>query len=277
MTNWFRTLAEAGEKLAPEPAVDRLEAILVKTRHRRQLRRVGLVVSVFAVAGVVVLVPRLRTGQAEQAKGGAGVFEASAVRVESPRSLKSRSERAGPDAKGIRNHGPGNAEDSNTGVVEDASAPLPAEPTQRQDEDDEGVGTPERVEKAISPGPKLSASQLLALAHQARRARDAKAARDALREVRARFGRSAAAAQATFLLGRVELDLAKDEAAAVKWFECYVDEFPDGPLVSEARGRRLAHAAETGAANVRSLAAAYLEHHADGPHAELARAALDSP
>lgn len=121
-----------------------------------------------------------------------------------------------------------------------------------------------------------SADELLQIAHDARAERAVPRARTALLAIRERFAEHDAAHQATFLLGRVEAELAKKPRRAASWFARYVREYPQGPLVGQARGRLVAHYAKAGrTAEARAAARDYLDHHARGPYAELASALLE--
>ncbi len=122
-----------------------------------------------------------------------------------------------------------------------------------------------------------SAEELLAMARAARAARRAAPARGALLEIRERFPDEAVAERATFLLGRVEGELAADSEAATRWFARYVREFPGGRFVEQARGRILSDLVRRGeSVDVQRAARDYLEHHPKGSYASLARR-LSSP
>lgn len=116
------------------------------------------------------------------------------------------------------------------------------------------------------------ASALMDLGDAARFAGRVDRAKVILLEVRRRFPGDAQAATAAFNLGRIAFD---DEAAfvdAAVWFDRYLTELPSGPLVREARGRRM-EALEKGGDHASAVraAAAYLEAFPEGPHAKLAR------
>lgn len=122
---------------------------------------------------------------------------------------------------------------------------------------------------------RLDAEDLERLAHSARLAGAAGPAREALQTLRRRFPGDARAATATFLLGRVAIDLSGDARAAVAWFAAYVAAAPDGPLAAEARGRRMQLLGELGeGGEARAAAEEYLRRHADGSRAALAREIL---
>lgn len=121
-----------------------------------------------------------------------------------------------------------------------------------------------------------SARELLRIANAARARRLATKARATLLAIRERFAESDTAQQATFLLGRVEAELAQNPKRAAHWFSNYVQEYPRGPLVAQARGRLVAHYAESGPSDkARDAARDYLDHHAGGPYAGIASAVLE--
>lgn len=256
---WVRSMLHASECVTPAAAPDRLEAIVLKTARRRQRRRINMAASALAVVGLVLAVSQLRGQQAEKRGGEDSSYEAPNVQIERGRFAA----RAGAAPRNLSSRAAGEPTQDRDAPVESqttAESSAPVEPA---------------VFKARTTVARLSADELLAEARRARGRRDTEAARHALLEVRARFSGTAAAGRATFLLGRVELDLANDEAAAATWFRRYVHEFPHGPLVAEARGRQLAHAVRTDVKNADALARVYLEHHADGDYAELARSVVE--
>ncbi|MEM6994626.1 MAG: hypothetical protein AAF721_29190 [Myxococcota bacterium] len=121
-----------------------------------------------------------------------------------------------------------------------------------------------------------SADELWRVAQAARTARDGAHARAALRTIRKRFADHERAEPATFVLGRVAAELSADPKRAAQWYARYVDEYPDGALAGQARGRVLGYHAESGSpADARAAARDYLDHHPTGPYADLARATLD--
>jgi len=100
-------------------------------------------------------------------------------------------------------------------------------------------------------------------------------ARTAYGAVRRRFRGGTEATEAAFALGRLEAS-AKDQSAASRWFEVYLDEAPRGPLASLALGRLLeADVALGNRASSRARALRYLELYPDGPHATAARGVLE--
>ncbi len=129
-----------------------------------------------------------------------------------------------------------------------------------------------------APAPTLTAGALLKRANEARAHRRVDDARAALLELRRQFPESPAAEHASFLLGRVESELAGDQAAAIAWFSRYVQDYPDGRFAPGARGRLLRSLSEreTDSAAAEDAAREYLAHHPKGPYAELARRTLSS-
>jgi|HubBroStandDraft_1064217.scaffolds.fasta_scaffold02923_13 transmembrane sensor len=96
--------------------------------------------------------------------------------------------------------------------------------------------------------------------------------RDALLAVRRRFAGSRQASLAAYELGRTT-----PAVESAGWFEAYLAEQPAGPLAREASGRLLE--ADSLAHNepaARDAARRYLARYPDGPHAALARRALDA-
>lgn len=124
---------------------------------------------------------------------------------------------------------------------------------------------------------RLDAEQLDRLAHSARLAGAGVRAREALLALRRRFPRSSRAGTAAFVLARISVDLERDPAAAIAWFQRYLAENPAGPLAEEARGRLLRALHDEGeVSRARAAADDYLRHHPDGSHASLARKILEN-
>ena len=115
--------------------------------------------------------------------------------------------------------------------------------------------------------------ELAALADAARYQRDHALARQVLLAQRRRFPRSARAAEASFLLGRLADDSPGDVAPAVAWYDRYLAEAPDGSYASEALGRKmmvLERAHRRSAAT--AVAADYLQRFPVGTYARAAEA-----
>src|SRR5205085_5860058 len=101
----------------------------------------------------------------------------------------------------------------------------------------------------------------------ARLARDGPRAREALLALRSRFPGSREATLAAFRLGRVALDLERDPTAALRWYETYLHESPDGPLAADAGARLVqVHLAVGNRDAARAAARAYLEHNTSSPY-----------
>ncbi|MBN1654783.1 MAG: FecR domain-containing protein [Deltaproteobacteria bacterium] len=126
------------------------------------------------------------------------------------------------------------------------------------------------VERALSTAPER---ELAALADAARFMRRGELAWRALLSARKRFPRGEIAADAAFLLGRIEEHGGGNRA--VSWYTLYLRENPRGPYAEQALGRLMLSVYRTaGAAAARSLAADYLERHAIGTYAQAARRLL---
>ena len=122
---------------------------------------------------------------------------------------------------------------------------------------------------------KLGPSDLKKLADTARLARDSGRAREALEALRTRFPGKREGKLASFLLGRVAVDLDRDYATAAEWFERYVAEHPQGRFAAEARGRVIDALKRSGdRAGARVAAKQYLELHPEGSYAKLAKSVL---
>ena len=119
-------------------------------------------------------------------------------------------------------------------------------------------------------------SELMALGDAARFSGQPAAAEHAYLSLRRRFAGDGRAALAAFSLARIAFDQRGDHAAAVRWFDTYLRESPEGPLAREALGRlmeSLQRSGQTGRA--RGVAEQYVARHPRGPHAELARRLMD--
>jgi TolA-binding protein len=129
---------------------------------------------------------------------------------------------------------------------------------------------PEQLEQAIW---QADAAQLLDLGAAARELGDARAG-SIYTAVRSRFSGTDAAADAAFLLGRMQFHSGAHRSSAT-WFETYLRERPDGRLAREAAGRLVEayqHAGDTDRAH--EAAEQYLRRYPNGPHAGLARSVL---
>jgi TolA-binding protein len=118
---------------------------------------------------------------------------------------------------------------------------------------------------------------LFALADAARYAGDRRLATQALLRVRARFPHATEAPTAAFLLGRLS-EQHQASAAAVEWFDRYLQEAPQGPYAGLAFGHKMLLVGQTGERHgVAELAREYLAHYPDGPYASAARDLLKNP
>lgn len=254
-TRWLQALVDAHVE---DDAYLPLEAshllALGAQRRRRRVAAVAVAATVAMAAALAIWIPH---GNAELESSSSTLYAASATTSKSgptgtatarPRASAKRRPRAraAPVDAGVAD---GTAE-----LNAVAGQELEAKPTRR-----------------AKTRPKPSLEDLMASAHAARRERDPIAARAALLEVRKRFPKSAQAGHATFLLGRVELELANDVGAATGWFERYLAEYPRGSLAGQARGRILRSLSASESRDAEAAAADYLAHHPDGPYVDLAR------
>jgi TolA-binding protein len=150
-----------------------------------------------------------------------------------------------------------------------------------------GVGWPERVADGQAAAvvaeahrrgvPRVlahsSSEDLAALADAARYQRRDALARRALLAQRRRFPGSARAAEASFLLGRLDDRDAGDGALALSWYDRYLRDAPRGPYAAEALGRKMmVLERQHRDAEARAVAADYLRRFPDGNYAHAARA-----
>lgn len=116
-----------------------------------------------------------------------------------------------------------------------------------------------------------SADALLELAKVGQLSGHVDMQRDALMAIRRRFAGTHQAALAAYELGRNA-----PAAEAATWFASYLAEQPNGPLAREASGRLLeAYTLAHDEAAARDVAMRYLSRYPGGPHAALARRALE--
>ncbi|HKQ69006.1 MAG TPA: FecR family protein [Polyangiaceae bacterium] len=123
----------------------------------------------------------------------------------------------------------------------------------------------------------VGSDDLAALADAARYTRRADVARRALRALRARFPRGAAACDGAFFLGRLD---ESDGAAgsAMNWYRRYLDEAPQGTYASEALGRQMSLVVRLqGKAKAVPFAEQYLSRFPSGSYAASARSVLGRP
>lgn len=121
----------------------------------------------------------------------------------------------------------------------------------------------------------LGPSDLWELASAARYARQGEKALMAYEAYRKRFPSTKRAATATFLLGRVEMEIMSRPGKAAGWFSAYLDENPGGPLEEEALGRLInAHKKAGNAAAAHKASQSYLSKYPEGIFRDLAGAVL---
>ncbi len=118
--------------------------------------------------------------------------------------------------------------------------------------------------------------ELWQLADAARCAGRSDLAARTLRSYRDRFDATDEARIAAYLLGRTALEQQDDPAAAVAWFQTYLDEAPEGPLAEEALGRLMLASGEAGLHDrAEESARQYLDRFPTGSFASLARSIVE--
>ncbi|MFL5305935.1 MAG: FecR domain-containing protein [Polyangia bacterium] len=123
------------------------------------------------------------------------------------------------------------------------------------------------------------ADDLAALADAARYQRRDDLARRALTAQRQRFPRSPRAVDAAFFLGRLDENGGGGLIHALRWYDRYLEEAPNGAYAAEALGRRMIALRELyGSAAARPVAELYVRRFPRGSYAGAAHALLgDSP
>jgi TolA-binding protein len=124
----------------------------------------------------------------------------------------------------------------------------------------------------------VGSEDLAALADAARYQGDVQLARRAFAAQRRRFPRSVRAAEACFLLGRLEDESERGATSSLTWYDRYLAEAPSGVYVSEAMGRKMlvlerAHRGDEAAA----IASDYLRRFPAGSYAHAARVLVGAP
>lgn len=118
---------------------------------------------------------------------------------------------------------------------------------------------------------------LAALADAARYVGREDVARRALNAQRRRFPGSKRAAEASFLLGRLEDESPAGTARALAWYNRYLTEAPSGAYASEALGRKMTVLERSGRhADAVAIARTYLRRFASGSYAHAASMLVDS-
>ena len=289
-TRWVRALAEVGEQSGTHDPQAQIAAVVAELERRHSRRggawAVGAAVGL-AAAAVVLLWGRSAWMQAS----ADDPYAAEAVAAPTPPTGEARADggvthSVSPEPPAPEPPAPDvptsdeTAPDDEPATPPTVAAPPSPQRSPRRPPPPEPTASPDpepSVDPTPSPEPDEldSVADLLAIATKARAERDAHAARNALLQIRDRFPEHAAAGRATFLLGRVEEELANDPSAAARWFARYVTEFPDGEFVSQARGRVMAHLERRGEdERARAAAREYLEHHPDGAYARRAEELL---
>jgi TolA-binding protein len=122
---------------------------------------------------------------------------------------------------------------------------------------------------------RATGAELLALADAARLSGSTARATTALLSLRRRFPRSEEAATAAFALGRIAFDQRADYADAARWFQAYLEQLPNGPLMGDAAGRSMQARFRSGDRDAaRAEAQRYLSRFPAGPYASQARRIL---
>lgn len=130
--------------------------------------------------------------------------------------------------------------------------------------------SPAQVEEAIWQGVE---DDLVNMAAAARRAGDARAGY-IYSAVRSRFPGTDGAANAAFMIARMEFHVGTPRAAA-SWLETYLRERPNGSFAREAAGRLIeAYVDADVSPSAKAAAERYLARYPNGPHAALARSVL---
>lgn len=112
---------------------------------------------------------------------------------------------------------------------------------------------------------------LVALADAARYAGKSDLARRAMLAQRSRFPTSAEAHAAAFLLGRLADDGGTAKAEAIRWYDRYLAESPQGAFAAEALGRKMSALFRSRDPSAQKVAAEYLRLYPEGPYAPAAR------
>jgi TolA-binding protein len=114
---------------------------------------------------------------------------------------------------------------------------------------------------------------LAALADAARYLRQDDVARRALHAQRRRFPGSPRATDAAFFLGRLDENGGGGFGRALRWYDRYLEESPDGSYAAEALGRKMIAVREvSGPAAARDVADEYVRRFPRGSYAGAARA-----
>jgi hypothetical protein len=117
---------------------------------------------------------------------------------------------------------------------------------------------------------------LRALAESARYSGQASLAQHALEALRSRFPNTVDAAEAAFLIGRAA-ERSGQWTEALRNYELYLAEAPNGRFAEDAVGGKLQVLAQRGDPAARNAATQYLERFPQGLHAERARQVLSPP
>jgi FecR protein len=173
--------------------------------------------------------------------------------------------------------GPADSAAEEPSPVHPASRPQPTWSEMLTDGNFRGVveaASARGIDATLSHG---SLADVVALADAARYLHERAIAKRGLLAERSRFGGSAEARDAAFVLGRMADDGgARDEA--IRWYDTYLAESPRGSFVAEALGRKLVALVEWGdTVRARTVAAEYLSRFPHGAHAAYAHEHMPEP
>jgi ferric-dicitrate binding protein FerR (iron transport regulator) len=117
-----------------------------------------------------------------------------------------------------------------------------------------------------------SLGDLRALGDAARFTGDTGLATNAYATIRRRFPSSGEARTAAFLLGRIAEEQQRSPVGALRWYDTYLSEAPNGPFAGDALGRKMILVSKSsGAAAARPIAQDYLQRFPRGTYASAAR------
>jgi ferric-dicitrate binding protein FerR (iron transport regulator)/TolA-binding protein len=141
-----------------------------------------------------------------------------------------------------------------------------------------------RFEDAISAAEKEGLSKMYGtadaqtlwnLADAARNARRVGISNDSLLALRKRFPASRKAKLAAFIIGRSAMDVSGNLSVATQWFQMYLTESPNGPMVEEVHGRLMTvYSRMNRPAAAKRIAAQYLQRYPGGLYAGRAKQVL---
>ena len=132
-----------------------------------------------------------------------------------------------------------------------------------------------RTERPAADPETMSLEALWQAASKARYNRETKEAESLLFTVKRRFPNTRQAQSVNFLMGRIQLELKRNPAGAVRYFAQYLRESPNGPLAEEAEGRIIDAYKRSGQlVRAKAQARTYLRRYKNGLFADLAESVL---